>query len=81
MIAERGDALNDYGPPIQKEMGGRTATLKGRVGDGPMIKLTAQRGYVAVRKEGTLPSEVLPEVPKGKTPKKLVPREDGAVKM
>jgi len=36
---------------------------------------------VAVRKEGTLPSEVLPEVPKGKLPKKLVPREDGAVKM
>jgi len=28
--ADRGDALNDYGPPIQKEMDGRTATLKGQ---------------------------------------------------
>lgn len=82
-VAERGDALNDYGPPIQKEMDGRTATLKGRVGDGPLIKLTADRGYVAVRKEGTLPSEVLPDVPKGKTPRKLSPKDlkDSEVKM
>jgi DUF4097 and DUF4098 domain-containing protein YvlB len=81
--AERGDALNDYGPPIQKEMDGRTATLRGRVGDGPLIRLTANRGYVAVRKEGTLPSEVLPDVPKGKTPRKLSPKDlkDSEVKM
>src|SRR5205823_1930462 len=72
--ADRGDALNDYGPPIQKEMDGRTATLKGRVGHGALIKLTANRGYVSVRKEGTLPSEVLPDVPKGKTPKRLLPK-------
>ena len=81
--AERGDALNDFGPPIVKENEGRTATLKGKVGDGPMIKLTARRGYISVRKEGTLPSEVLPEVPKGKMPKKLSPKDlkDSEVKM
>jgi hypothetical protein len=84
--AQRGDALNDYGSPIQKQSEDRTATLKGKVGDGPMIRLTAQRGYVSVRKEGTLPSEVLPDTPKGKTgktPKKLSPRDlkDSEVKM
>ncbi len=33
--AERGEAVNDYGPQIQKEVEGRTATLTGKVGDGP----------------------------------------------
>ena len=42
---------------------GRSATLKGRVGDGPNIKLTANRGWISVRKEGTAPSEVLPDGP------------------
>jgi hypothetical protein len=74
-VAERGDALNDYGSPIQKEMDGRTATLKGRSGDGPLLKLTANRGYVSVRKEGTLPSEILPDTPPGKTPKKLLDKD------
>jgi len=74
-IAERGDALNDYGAPIQKEMDGRTATLKGKNGDGPLLKLTANRGYVSVRKEGTLPSEILPDTPPGKSPKRLLPKD------
>ncbi len=50
--AEVGDAVNDFGPPIQKETRGRAATLTGRVGDGPTIRLTARRGWIAVRKEG-----------------------------
>ncbi|MGO9230989.1 MAG: DUF4097 family beta strand repeat-containing protein [Bryobacteraceae bacterium] len=48
--AERGDATNDFGPQIQKESSGRSATLKGKVGDGPAIRLTASRGEVEVRK-------------------------------
>ena len=32
--AERGDAVNDYGSPIQKETEGRTATLRGSLGGG-----------------------------------------------
>ena len=48
--AEHGDATNDFGPPIQKETSGRSATLKGKVGDGPSIRLTAARGEVEVRK-------------------------------
>jgi len=48
--AERGDATNDYGPQIQKDSSGRSATLKGKVGDGPTIRLTASRGEVEVRK-------------------------------
>jgi DUF4097 and DUF4098 domain-containing protein YvlB len=64
--AEHGDAVNDYGPPITKEEGARSAVLRGKVGDGPNIKITSQRGWVSVRKEGNLPSEVVPNGPKGK---------------
>ena len=66
--AERGDAVNDFGPQIEKQSEGRSATLKGRVGDGPNIKLTANRGWISVRKEGTMPSEVLPDTPKNGRP-------------
>ncbi|HTS25244.1 MAG TPA: DUF4097 family beta strand repeat-containing protein [Bryobacteraceae bacterium] len=68
--AERGEVVNDYGPPIEKETEGRTSTLKGRVGEGPTVRLTANRGSVSVRKEGTLPSEIPPPPgPPGKIPK------------
>lgn len=71
--AKLGDAVNDFGPQIEKEVDGRTATLKGKTGDGPVIRITANRGWVSVRKEGSLPSEVLPDTPRGKLPK-LPPR-------
>ena len=85
--AQRGDAVNDFGPAIQKEVDGRAATLKGKSGDGPMIKLTANRGWISVRKEGTMPSEVLPDTPRGKmpnppkVPKSLKDLRDSEVKM
>ena len=71
--AERGEAVNDFGPQIQKEVEGRTATLKGKVGGGPTIHLTASRGSVSVRKEGTLPSVPEPATPPKppKAPKNL----------
>ena len=53
---QSGDAVNDFGPPIQKEVSGRTATLKGKVGDGPSIRLTADQGWISVRKEGSASS-------------------------
>ena len=64
--AERGEAVNDFGPQIHKETDGRMATLKGKVGDGPVIHLTASRGSIAVRKEGAVASEapVAPRPPK-----------------
>jgi DUF4097 and DUF4098 domain-containing protein YvlB len=49
---DQGEAVNEYGPPIQKETEGRSASLKGKVGQGPDIHLTTQRGSVAVRKAG-----------------------------
>ena len=55
--AERGEATNDFGPALSKEVEGRTSTLKGTVGSGPMIRITADRGSVSVRKEGSAPSE------------------------
>jgi len=42
--------------------------LKGKAGDGPTIRLTASRGSISVRKEGTLPSEI-PSPSNGKAPK------------
>lgn len=79
--AERGEAVNDFGPPIEKEVSGRTATLKGKVGSGPAIRLTANRGSVSVRKEGAPPSDI-PDTPEGKTPKApLPPKPPTEVKM
>ena len=60
--AERGDAVNDFGPSIQTQTNGRTATMK-RSGDGPIIHLTADRGTVSVRKAGTPSSVRPPSVP------------------
>jgi Toastrack DUF4097 len=51
--AERGDAVNDFGAPLEREVDGRTVTLKGKTGDGPLVRLTTTRGSVDVRKEGT----------------------------
>jgi hypothetical protein len=88
--AERGDAVNDYGPQIAKQSEGRSATLRGKVGDGPNIKITANRGWISVRKEGTLPSEVLPDTPRGggpppprapRTPRVPKDLRDGEIKM
>jgi hypothetical protein len=56
--AERGQAVNDFGPPIERQVDGRTATLKGKTGGGPTIRLVANRGSVAVRKEGTASSDI-----------------------
>lgn len=69
--AERGDAINDFGDPIRREPDGRTTTLKGSVGSGPTVHLTASHGSVQVRKEGAVSSEMTPpESPRQpKTPK------------
>jgi DUF4097 and DUF4098 domain-containing protein YvlB len=61
--AEHGDAVNDFGPPIRRETEGRSATLKGKVGNGPAVHLTADRGTVAVRKAGMAPSALTPPAP------------------
>ena len=81
--AQRGDAQNDYGPPIQKDTEGRSATLKGKVGDGPLIKLTSRQGSISVRKEGPAAADESPDSPKGKTPKGVNPKElkDSETKM
>ena len=63
--AETGDAVNDFGPPIQKEVTGRTATLAGKSGEGPALRLVAGRGWISVRKEGSAPSTP----PEGEPPK------------
>ena len=61
--AERGEATNDYGSAIQKQVDDRTAVLKGNVGSGPTIHITATHGSVEVRKEGSEPGDSAPPTP------------------
>jgi hypothetical protein len=67
--AERGDGVNDFGPQIRQESDGRSATLKGKVGVGPMLHIVSSRGSISVRKEGAAPSETSGE-PADKAEKK-----------
>jgi DUF4097 and DUF4098 domain-containing protein YvlB len=55
--AERGEAENDFGSQIQKESDGHSNTLKGVVGQGPMLHITSTRGSIAVRKEAAAPAD------------------------
>jgi hypothetical protein len=73
--AERGDAVNDYGSPLERETFGRQASLKGKVGDGPLVRLTTTRGSVDVRKTGTPASMESTPSPAGKTPKVPNPKD------
>ena len=50
---EHGEAMNDFGPPIEKQTDGRASSLKGGTGKGAEISITTGRGSVLVRKAGT----------------------------
>ena len=84
--AERGEAVNDYGSPIEKQMDGRTAILKGNLGSGPTVHLTAGHGSVEVRKEGTSASDAkdmpdAPQPPKAPKAPRAKDLKDSEVKM
>jgi hypothetical protein len=49
---DHGEAVNEFGAPIQKETDGRSSSLKGTVGQGASIHVTTERGTVTVRKAG-----------------------------
>jgi len=46
----RGEANNDYGPPLRVEEAGRGAAIKGSVGGGATVTLHTDHGEVTVRK-------------------------------
>jgi hypothetical protein len=46
----RGEARNDFGTAIQSETSGPGGSLKGKVGEGPVITLRTDRGSVTVKK-------------------------------
>jgi hypothetical protein len=46
----RGEARNDFDPAIHSETSGPGASLKGKVGEGPVITLRTNRGTVPVKK-------------------------------
>jgi hypothetical protein len=49
---DHGEAVNDFGSPIQKDSDGHASSLKGTVGQGAQIHMTTERGTVTVRKAG-----------------------------
>lgn len=54
---DHGEAINEFGPAIRKEAEGRSASLKGKVGQGPTIHLTTERGNVSVRRSDMGPDQ------------------------
>ena len=46
----RGEAQNEYGSPLDARTEGEGGTVKGKVGDGPVITITTDRGAVTVKK-------------------------------
>ncbi len=79
--ADRGEAINDYGQPIVKEMDGHTGTLKGTVGQGPSVHLTAHRGSIQVRKEGTSEDMTPPTPPTAPKSPSVKDLKDSEIKM
>jgi DUF4097 and DUF4098 domain-containing protein YvlB len=58
---ERGEVMNDFGPPIEKESRGRASSLRGGMGTGPEISVSTARGSVLVRKSGVTEAEATPK--------------------
>jgi len=50
---DHGEAVNDFGSPIQKETDGHSSSLKGTEGQGAAIHVVTERGTVTVRKAGS----------------------------
>jgi DUF4097 and DUF4098 domain-containing protein YvlB len=46
----RGEVQNEYGSPLETQTEGQGGTVKGKVGDGPAIVITTDRGSVTVKK-------------------------------
>jgi len=46
----RGEAQNEYGSPLDAKTEGDGGTVKGKVGQGPVITITTDRGAVTVKK-------------------------------
>jgi hypothetical protein len=63
--AERGEIQNEYGAALQTAERGegkrRGSSLMGKVGQGPSLKLTTERGLIRVRKASA--EDLLPEEP------------------
>jgi DUF4097 and DUF4098 domain-containing protein YvlB len=49
-VTNRGEVQNEYGAPLEAETEGQGAKLKGKVGDGPVLTITTERGAVTVKK-------------------------------
>lgn len=73
----RGDATNDFGPPIHSESQGRGAELRGMIPGGPVINLHTDHGEIIVRKASP---EDKPLGPKSDTTETQIPAPDKPLK-
>jgi DUF4097 and DUF4098 domain-containing protein YvlB len=79
---QHGDAENEYGSQIRQESNGRSATIKGQVGNGPTIHITTDRGSISVRKEGATPDDdSSTPADKGKLEKQLKDLKETEIKL
>jgi DUF4097 and DUF4098 domain-containing protein YvlB len=46
----KGEATNDFGAPLEAHTEGRSATIRGKQGSGPELKLSTDRGTLTVKK-------------------------------
>jgi hypothetical protein len=46
-----GEVENDYGDALQTDSNGRTSTVKGKVGNGPQLVITTDRGNLTIHKQ------------------------------
>jgi hypothetical protein len=46
----QGDADNEYGGGLQQQSNGRAATIRGRVGNGPLVTVGTDRGMISLKK-------------------------------
>ena len=71
---ERGEAHNDYGPPLAIDDSHRGAVIEGAAAGGPQIRLETSRGTLTVRKASA--DELSAPPPPPKAPKAPVKVED-----
>jgi DUF4097 and DUF4098 domain-containing protein YvlB len=48
---QQGEIDNEFGSPLVSESAGRGSTIKGRVGSGPQITLSTDRGKLSIKKD------------------------------
>ena len=69
---DRGEAINEYGAPVELDSSGRGGTLRGSTGGGAAIDISLNRGRLMVRRGGAAAVSPAPRAAQG--PEKTAPQ-------